>query len=172
MRGVLRVIFVIGCMGLNLACSTSRFLPSPVSNSRSGFLDDSATGIVSQFTWPLKEVKVTSPFGQRGKEYHEGVDLRAPLGTPVFAAQSGKILYAGAKIRGYGQMIVIRHSKKVVSLYAHNSKLLVRKGQWVHQGQLISQSGNTGHSQGAHLHFEIRNGLTALNPLKCVHQKI
>jgi murein DD-endopeptidase MepM/ murein hydrolase activator NlpD len=111
---------------------------------------------------------VTSPFGQRSHSFHEGVDLRAPAGTLVYASHAGQVLYAGAKIRGYGKMIVIRHSSGIATIYAHNSKLLVHKGQWVTQGTKIALSGSTGHSHGAHLHFEIRSGVEAIDPTQVI----
>ena len=98
--------------------------------------------------WPLKQVQVTSPYGKRGREFHEGVDLRAKVGTPVYAAHSGQVLYSGDRIRGYGRMIVIRHTTGLATIYAHASRLVVRKGQWVSQGTLIAYTGNTGHSHG------------------------
>jgi murein DD-endopeptidase MepM/ murein hydrolase activator NlpD len=80
------------------------------------------------------------------------------------------VLYADSKIRGYGKMIVIRHDGKVATIYAHNSKLLVRRGDVVKQGQKISLSGNTGRSTGPHLHFEVRRGLSPVNPLGLLPQ--
>jgi murein DD-endopeptidase MepM/ murein hydrolase activator NlpD len=115
-------------------------------------------------TWPLERVQITSPFGQRAHEFHEGVDLKAHLGTSVYSSHAGQVLYAGERIRGYGKMIVIRHSSGVATIYAHNSQLLVHRGQWVAQGVKIARSGNTGHSHGAHLHFEIRSGVAAIDP--------
>ena len=116
--------------------------------------------------WPLDQVEVTSPFGQRRHEFHEGIDLRAKPGTTVYAAHAGQVLYAGDRISGYGRMVVIRHSSGIATVYAHNSKLLVRKGQWVAQGARIAVSGSTGHSTGPHLHFEVRSGVAAINPLE------
>jgi murein DD-endopeptidase MepM/ murein hydrolase activator NlpD len=121
---------------------------------------------VGQMHWPLQQVQITSSYGQRGREFHEGIDLRAKTGTTVFAAQEGTVIYAGAKIRGYGRMVVIRHYREISTIYAHNSRLLVRIGQYVRQGQKIAISGNTGHSHGPHLHFEVRDGMAALNPLE------
>lgn len=121
---------------------------------------------VGALSWPLAtKIQVTSPFGQRGKEFHEGVDLKAQQGTPVLAAQEGTVIYAGSKIRGYGKMVVIRHFRQISTIYAHNSRLLVRIGQYVRQGQKIAISGRTGHVTGPHLHFEVRDGLSALNPM-------
>lgn len=116
--------------------------------------------------WPLSSVQVTSPFGQRGASFHEGLDLRAPVGTPILAAQGGTVIYAGSRIRGYGRMVVISHLNGITTIYAHQSRLFVRKGQRVKQGQRIGLSGNTGHSTGPHLHFEVRTGVAALDPLR------
>jgi len=118
------------------------------------------------FRWPLDQVEVTSPFGQRKHEFHEGIDLRAKKGTTVYAAHAGQVLYAGDRISGYGRMVVIRHSSGVATVYAHASRLLVHKGQWVSQGTRIAISGSTGHSTGPHLHFEVRAGVAAINPLE------
>ena len=115
--------------------------------------------------WPTNSVTVTSSFGPRGSEHHDGIDLRASSGTPVYAAYDGKVIYAGSKISGYGRMIVLRHDGKLSTIYAHNSKLYVKAGSRIRRGQLISLSGNTGHSSGPHVHFEIREGVTAINPL-------
>jgi|GEM_PF-1026374 len=115
--------------------------------------------------WPTNEVVLTSRFGKRGKEHHDGVDLRAVTGTSVQAAADGKVIYAGAKISGYGRMIVLRHDGKLSTVYAHNSKLLVATGQKVRRGQRIALSGSTGHSSGPHVHFEVREGVTAIDPL-------
>jgi hypothetical protein len=115
--------------------------------------------------WPTNVVVVTSRFGIRGKEHHDGVDLRAHMGTTVHAAADGKVIYAGAKIRGYGRMVVLRHAGKLSTVYAHNSKLLVSAGQRVRRGQRIALSGSSGHSTGPHLHFEVRQGVAAIDPL-------
>jgi murein DD-endopeptidase MepM/ murein hydrolase activator NlpD len=121
-------------------------------------------GTTSEWTWPLRAVTVTSPFGTRGGEPHEGIDLRARRGTPVYAAHAGQVLYAGQKIRGYGKLVVLRHRSGLSTVYAHNSRLLVKAGQRVRQGQRIALSGATGHVTAPHLHFEVRDGVTALDP--------
>lgn len=114
--------------------------------------------------WPLSHVEVTSHFGQRGREFHEGIDLRASMGTPIYAAQSGTVIYADSRIRGYGRMIVIKHREGLATVYAHASRLLVHKGQKVTLGQKIAISGKSGHATGPHLHFEVRSGVIAVNP--------
>jgi hypothetical protein len=117
------------------------------------------------FGWPLKEVEVTSKFGYRGDGVHEGIDLRASVGTPVYASQEGLVLHSGSQISGYGKMIVLRHEHGWATIYAHNSKLLVRSGTRVKKGQLIAYSGQTGRASGPHVHFEVRNGVTAYDPV-------
>ena len=116
--------------------------------------------------WPLPGFNtITSPFGKRARKFHEGIDLRAAPGTTVLASLSGKVAYAGTRIRGYGKMIIIGHGDRLSTLYAHNSRLLVRVGQIVQRGQKIALSGNTGRSTAPHLHFEMRQGSVALDPL-------
>jgi hypothetical protein len=117
------------------------------------------------FGWPLKDVEITSKFGYRGDGVHEGIDLRAPVGTPVYASQAGLVLHSGSQISGYGKMVVLRHEHGWATIYAHNSKLLVRSGARVKKGQLIAYSGKTGRASGPHVHFEVRNGVTAYDPV-------
>jgi murein DD-endopeptidase MepM/ murein hydrolase activator NlpD len=110
---------------------------------------------------------VTSPFGKRWGRMHEGIDYGMPVGTDVKASDGGKVIYAGRK-DAYGLCVIIDHGGNMTTLYAHNSKLLVSKGDKVFQGQLIAKSGNTGRSTGPHLHFEIRINGTPVNPAKYV----
>lgn len=125
---------------------------------------DSVFRELKGYRWPLKQIQISSPFGKRGEEFHEGVDLRAKQGTPVYAAQSGVVIYSNSTIGGYGRMVVVRHFANLATIYAHNSKLLVKLGKRVRRGQLIAYSGNTGHTTGPHVHFEVRHGVTAMNP--------
>lgn len=118
----------------------------------------------ASWDWPLKQVDVTSPFGRRGRRNHEGIDLKASVGTPVYAAEKGRVVYSGSRISGYGKMVVIEHQAGIYSVYAHHSKNLVRKGQWIKKSQQIALSGRTGRVSGPHLHFEIRRGVKALDP--------
>ncbi len=115
------------------------------------------------FVWPLKG-KLTSKFGPRGKSFHDGVDIAAPTGTPIRAIQKGRVLFSD-KLRGYGNIIIIRHPGRYVSVYAHNRKNLARKGQRVAQRQVIGEVGSTGRVTEPHLHFEIRRYNTARDPL-------
>lgn len=117
------------------------------------------------FIWPSRGV-LTSGYGRRWGRMHRGIDIAGPIGTPIMAAASGEVINAGWNSGGYGNLVKIRHADGSVTLYAHNSRILVRTGQVVAQGQQISEMGSTGRSTGPHLHFEIRpNGSTAVNPI-------
>jgi murein DD-endopeptidase MepM/ murein hydrolase activator NlpD len=116
--------------------------------------------------WPLKEITITSSYGRRKKVFHDGVDLRAKVGTPVYAALDGVVVYAGNRINGYGRMLILRHKNDFSTLYAHNQKILVKKGEYVLQGQKIAFSGSTGRCMGPHLHFEVRYGVHPIDPVK------
>lgn len=116
-----------------------------------------------RFIWPVKG-KVFSPFGIRHGRRHDGIDIQAAIGTPVMAADNGKVVYAGS-MRGYGNLILIRHKKSFFTAYGHNKINKVTAGQKVKQGQIISLSGKTGRATGPHVHFEVREGIKPRNPL-------
>jgi len=116
--------------------------------------------------WPVTAPRISSPFGRRWGKDHEGIDMAAPVGTPVHAAASGKVIYAGDQVRGYGNMVVIRHDGDIVTVYAHNSVLLVRTGDSVALGQEIARVGDTGRSTAPHLHFEVRRGDSPRDPMQ------
>jgi len=110
-----------------------------------------------RFLWPVPNFyKVSSHFGPRGRRHHDGIDIPAPRGTPIIAVDSGMVIYSDDGIRGYGNMIVISHGDDVFTVYAHNKKNKVSKGEKVKKGETIALVGNTGRSTGPHLHFEIR----------------
>ena len=117
--------------------------------------------------WPLAtgRIVVGSPFGTREGRPHEGIDLPAPVGTPVFAAGDGRVVYASNGIRGYGNLVVVRHAGDLLTVYAHNSVLLVGQGQPVRAGDRIALVGQSGHATGPHLHFEVRSGQIPRNPM-------
>jgi murein DD-endopeptidase MepM/ murein hydrolase activator NlpD len=114
--------------------------------------------------WPLDAYIVSSEFGERWGKTHKGMDMAADVGEPVFAIADGEVIYAGDGLRGYGNVVILRHDRKTSSLYAHNSELKVKQGDQVKQGTLIALLGSTGHSTGPHVHFEIRDGDLAVNP--------
>ena len=107
---------------------------------------------------------ITSKFGLRNRTFHQGVDIAAPIGTPVYAFMDGKVTFCGWE-GGYGDLVVIDHKNGIKSYYGHNSKLLVISGQQVKKGQHISDVGNTGDATGPHCHFEIRKNNIPIDPI-------
>ncbi|WP_071515378.1 peptidoglycan DD-metalloendopeptidase family protein [Geitlerinema sp. PCC 9228] len=117
------------------------------------------------YIWPAKGV-LTSGYGWRWGRMHRGIDIAGPIGTPIVAAASGVVTEAGWNSGGYGNLVEIQHSDGSLTLYAHNSRILVGKGQRVEQGQQVAEMGSTGYSTGPHLHFEIHPpGQGAVDPL-------
>lgn len=125
---------------------------------------DSGSGSSGPMIWPVVG-SITGTFGEdRGDHMHSGLDIAAPQGRPVKAAASGTVAATTGWQGGYGNAIDLDHSDKLSTKYAHLSKILVDDGEAVRQGQTIGEVGNTGHSFGAHLHFEVKVGGTAKNP--------
>jgi murein DD-endopeptidase MepM/ murein hydrolase activator NlpD len=116
--------------------------------------------------WPLAEPRMSSAFGARQGRVHEGIDLAAPTGTAIYAAEGGQVLYAGDAVRGYGNMIVVQHAGDLLTVYAHGSVLLVHTGQKISAGQEIARVGQSGHATAPHLHFEVRRGQVPQDPLR------
>ena len=117
-----------------------------------------------KFVWPTKGT-LTSRFGFRWGIPHKGIDIGAPKGNKVYAAYNGKVALVESRPRGLGNVIILKHDKNFLTVYGHNSKILVKENQRVRKGQVISLIGSTGWSTGPHLHFEIRYKGEALNPL-------
>jgi murein DD-endopeptidase MepM/ murein hydrolase activator NlpD len=115
--------------------------------------------------WPLSEPRLSSAFGRRQGRVHEGIDLAAPTGTAIRAAEDGQVLYAGDAVRGYGNMVVLQHGGDLLTVYAHGSVLLVRTGDKVTAGQEIARVGQSGRATAPHLHFEVRRGQVPQDPL-------
>jgi murein DD-endopeptidase MepM/ murein hydrolase activator NlpD len=119
----------------------------------------SAAGLI----WPVSG-PITSPFGARWGSFHEGVDFGVPFGTPIHAAASGTVVWCGW-MSGYGNLVVIDHHNGLATAYGHQSSIAVGCNQSVSQGEVIGYVGNTGHSTGPHLHFEVRVNGTPVDPL-------
>jgi len=122
----------------------------------------------SRLQWPVSRGALSSKFGHRGGRPHEGIDIAAPAGTAILAAEDGKVIYAGAGVRGYGKMVIVRHRGELVTVYAHNRRNLVQMGTLVQRGQVIAEVGRTGRTSGNHLHFEVRTGEKPRDPLRYV----
>ena len=125
----------------------------------------------SGFIWPLKG-KVISGFGSKAKGLrNDGVNILAGRGTPVVAAENGVVAYAGNELRGFGNLLLIKHEGGWVTAYAHNHQLLVKRGQKLKRGQKIATVGSTGNVTKPQLHFEIRKGKTARDPRKYLRNR-
>lgn len=180
------------CMANNLksgakpAAGTELFLPGASvtvaayrSASSSGGLSSKAPQVAKSaplpvsksktFSWPLRG-RINSPFGWRThpvlrkRWFHTGIDIKGARGTPIHAARSGQVIFAGW-MNGYGRVVVLRHDSHYTTLYAHAQRLLVRKGQQVNKGQTIALVGTSGRSTGPHLHFEVRYNNSPTNPM-------
>ena len=116
------------------------------------------------FIWPVKGT-LTSGFGLRSKSKHDGIDIGAPKGTKIVASADGKVIFSGWGPTGYGKIVIIKHSKKYVTVYAHNSKNFAKEGQSIKKGEKIALVGSTGRASGPHIHFELRVNRIPVNPL-------
>ncbi len=136
----------------------------PPLNDPEAYLPNSPA-IFNGYIWPAQGI-LTSGYGWRWGRMHNGIDIAAPVGTPIFAAAAGVVTFAGWNSGGYGNLVEIAHPDGSFTLYAHNQRLLVREGQEVEQGDQIAEMGSTGFSTGPHLHFEIHPaGQGAVNPM-------
>jgi murein DD-endopeptidase MepM/ murein hydrolase activator NlpD len=119
----------------------------------------------ASFEWPVHGV-VISEYGLRHGAHHDGLDIKAPAGTVVRAAEAGRVIHADASLSGYGKMIILKHAGRLSSVYAHNRKMLVSVGQFVEKGDAIAEVGKTGNASVPHLHFEIRSDGSPRDPLE------
>jgi murein DD-endopeptidase MepM/ murein hydrolase activator NlpD len=117
--------------------------------------------------WPLTAPVLGDPFGPRGERWHTGIDLPAPLGTPVYAARAGEVVWAGWR-GDYGLLVTVAHGHGERSMYAHLSRIDVRVGVWIGQGVRVGLIGATGDATGPHLHFEVRVRGAAIDPLRAL----
>jgi lipoprotein NlpD len=115
------------------------------------------------FVWPVHGT-LSSRFGWRHGHHHDGIDISAKRGSPVHAAEAGRVIFSG-RMGGYGRIVIIKHSGDFSTVYAHNRKNWVKVGQFVEKGDLVSEVGATGNASGPHLHFEVRRDRQPENPL-------
>lgn len=144
---------------------------SSISGNSNSDSSSTSNTVISNGSWPVPGYnRISSHFGYRihpvlgTKKLHTGTDIPAPTGTPAVAVASGTVIYSGVQ-GSYGNTVMIRHDNGLVSLYAHNSSLVVKVGDKVKKGQVVTKIGTTGRSTGPHLHFEIRVNGTPQNPL-------
>jgi len=120
----------------------------------------------ARFSWPLRG-KIIGTFGAVGAGLHnDGINIAAPLGSQVRAADHGVVAYAGSELKGFGNLLLIKHADGWTTAYAHNDKLLVNRGDEVKQGQVVAVVGKTGNVDSPQLHFEVRKGTQAMNPME------
>jgi murein DD-endopeptidase MepM/ murein hydrolase activator NlpD len=118
-----------------------------------------------KFLWPVNG-KVVSAFGVKdGGLHNDGINIAAPLGTPIKAAENGTVVYAGNELRGFGNLLLIRHADGWVTAYAHCEAFLVKRGDQVKRGQVVARVGQTGNVTSPQLHFELRKGSQAVDPM-------
>ena len=143
----------------------SAALAARIRSAQSSAIVPAPTGAASAagFVWPVHGI-LTSGFGWRWGRMHEGIDLAVSNGTPVVASAAGTVIVAGW-MGGYGNLVVVDHGGGISTAYGHNTSVAVGVGQQVAQGQLIAYSGNTGHSTGPHVHFEVRINGAAVDPM-------
>ncbi len=118
----------------------------------------------SQFEWPVIGGKVLSRYGKSGNKFNEGINIAAPLGSPVTAAGDGKVIYIGNNIEGYGNLIIVKHSGDYMTAYSHVQDILVERGVQVKKGESIATVGQTGNISAPQLHFSVRKGKKTINP--------
>ena len=123
-----------------------------------------AKPVKGTFIWPAKG-KLLNKFGKQDKNVYKGIEIGVPKGTSVVAAASGKVIYSGSAIAGYGNLVILEHSDSYFSVYGYNHKNLVKMDDYVGQGDKIALSGLPPNGQSARLHFEIRKGKSAVNPI-------
>ncbi len=125
-----------------------------------------AVGSLPTFRWPVKG-RIIAGFGPRPNGgQNDGINLAVPEGTPIKAADDGVVAYAGNELKGYGNLVLIRHPNGYVSAYANASEILVKRGETIKRGQVIAHAGQTGNVTSPQLHFEIRKGSTPVDPVK------
>ena len=125
-----------------------------------------ATGALPTFRWPVRGKVITGYGAKTNGKANDGINLAVPEGTPVKAAEDGVVAYAGNELKGYGNLVLVRHSNGYVTAYAHASELMVKRGDTIRRGQVIAKSGQSGEVGSPQLHFEIRKGSQPVDPLQ------
>jgi murein DD-endopeptidase MepM/ murein hydrolase activator NlpD len=123
-----------------------------------------AANVAPAFRWPARG-RIVNNYGARvNGSTNDGIDLAVPEGTPVRSADDGVVAYAGNELKGYGNLVLVRHANGFVTAYANGSELLVKRNDQVHKGQVIMTSGQTGNAAAPQLHFEIRKNSAPVDP--------
>jgi murein DD-endopeptidase MepM/ murein hydrolase activator NlpD len=148
-----------------LAQATTKVEEAPVT-AEAPVKASEATGALPTFRWPVRGKVITSYGAKTNGKSNDGINLAVPEGTPVKAAEDGVVAYSGNELKGYGNLVLVRHSNGYVTAYAHASELLVKRGDTIKRGQIIAKSGQSGEVGSPQLHFEIRKGSSPVDPLQ------
>lgn len=124
------------------------------------------TSSLPTFRWPVRGKVITAYGSKTNGKVNDGINVAVPEGTPVKAAEDGVVAYSGNELKGYGNLVLVRHSNGYVTAYAHASEVLVKRGDTIKRGQVIAKSGQTGEAGSPQLHFEIRKGSSPVDPLQ------
>lgn len=124
------------------------------------------TSALPTFRWPVRGKVITAYGSKTNGKVNDGINVAVPEGTPVKAAEDGVVAYSGNELKGYGNLVLVRHSNGYVTAYAHASEILVKRGDTIKRGQVIAKSGQTGEASSPQLHFEIRKGSSPVDPLQ------
>ena len=123
-----------------------------------------ATGALPSFRWPVRGRVITGYGAKTNGKSNDGINVAVPEGTPIKAAEDGVVAYSGNELKGYGNLVLVRHSNGYVTAYAHASELMVKRGETIKRGQTIAKSGQSGEVGSPQLHFEIRKGSSPVDP--------
>jgi len=140
--------------------------PAPEEKQEEPAKPAETTSGLPTFRWPARGKVVTSYGAKTNGKANDGINIAVPEGTPVKAAEDGVVAYAGNELKGYGNLVLVRHSNGYVTAYAHASELLVKRGDSIKRGQIIAKSGQSGEVGSPQLHFEIRKGSSPVDPLQ------
>ncbi len=139
--------------------------PAPIQQAKED-REEQAASSSAGFRWPVRG-RVIAGFGPKPTgQQNDGINIAVPEGTPIKAAEDGVVAYSGNELKGYGNLVLVRHANGHVTAYAHASELLVKRGETVKRGQTIAKSGQTGNVSSPQLHFEIRKGATPVDPMQ------
>lgn len=149
-----------------LAQATTNVEEKPVVAEAPAVKPSEATGALPTFRWPVRGKVITTYGAKTNGKSNDGINLAVPEGTPVKAAEDGVVAYSGNELKGYGNLVLVRHSNGYVTAYAHASELMVKRGDTIKRGQIIAKSGQSGEVGSPQLHFEIRKGSSPVDPLQ------
>ena len=149
-----------------LASATTNIVDEKPAAEAAPVKPSEATGALPTFRWPVRGKVITSYGAKTNGKSNDGINVAVPEGTPVKAAEDGVVAYSGNELKGYGNLVLVRHSNGYVTAYAHASELLVKRGDTIKRGQIIAKSGQSGEVGSPQLHFEIRKGSSPVDPLQ------